>query len=230
MADMTYIGNGVYSVQRASFIVQASPAAIRRWAFGYHRRGILHPPVVDASYHPLDGELILSFLDLIELGVIARLRREIPLSMARLRQAYRLLVDVCHISRPFAWSGLRTDGKDLFLETITGVDRSVLQLTGQRRAQYVIPRVIDDYFKDIVFAPETNYATRYFPLGREGGVEIDPQKVFGEPVVAGTRIPTRILSGYVQAGEKPDVVARWYKVSVEAVERASYFESGRWAA
>jgi uncharacterized protein (DUF433 family) len=78
--------------------------------------------------------------------------------------------------------------------------------------------------------------TRWWPLGRENGVVVDPQLSFGAPVLADAGIPTRTLAD-VYAGEREydagralNRVASMYRVTPAQVERAVQFEGWRAAA
>jgi uncharacterized protein (DUF433 family) len=78
--------------------------------------------------------------------------------------------------------------------------------------------------------------TRWWPLGREHGVVVDPQVSFGAPVLADAGIPTRTLAD-VYAGEQEydagralNRVAHMYRITPAQVERAVQFEEWRAAA
>jgi uncharacterized protein (DUF433 family) len=78
--------------------------------------------------------------------------------------------------------------------------------------------------------------TRWWPLGRDNGVVVDPHVSFGAPVLADAGIPTRTLAD-VYAGEQEyeadqalNRVASMYRITPEQVERAVQFEEWRAAA
>jgi hypothetical protein len=74
----TLIGTGIYSVAEAARLSGVSSACIRRWLRGYSydtsagQRDAA--PVFSGSYSLIDGEMALSFLDLIEVRVVHALR------------------------------------------------------------------------------------------------------------------------------------------------------------
>jgi len=59
---------------------------------------------------------------------------------------------------------------------------------------------------------------------RSNRVILDPQRSFGEPIVADEGIPTDILASAYVAEGSVDAVARWYEVDPAAVEDAVEFE------
>jgi uncharacterized protein (DUF433 family) len=71
---------------------------------------------------------------------------------------------------------------------------------------------------------------RLFPFTRERYAEspeivsIDPKIRFGRPCIAGTRIPTAIISERHQAGDSIDLLAKDYGRNAEEIEEAIRYE------
>jgi len=186
--------------------------------------------LLETDYEPVEGRTAVSFLDLVEIRLVTRLRAE-GVSLQRLRQARILLSEQFGIRHPFAWSQLRTDGRDLFAKILEEDSERVIQASGRNRANYVLPEVVEPYFRTIDFAADSQMAERVYPFGRGGGILIDARVSFGEPVLSGSRIPTLALAGFVRAGDSEVDIARWYGIEPAEVETARAFESGKeWAA
>jgi len=229
METDTYIGQGIYSISRASFIVRANQAAVRRWITGNRREDGQPRPLLEVAYEPVEGRTTVSFLDLIEIRLVTRLRAE-GVSLQRLRQARSLLSEQFGVRHPFAWGQLRTDGRDVFAKVLEEDSERVIQASGRNRANYVLPEVVEPYFRNIDFARDSQMAERVYPFGRDGGILIDARVSFGEPVLSGSRIPTLVLAGFARAGDSAASIARWYGIEPGAVETARVFESGKeWA-
>ncbi len=224
MGEVTYINKGIYSVARAATLAGVRSDAIRRWATPQASSG--NGPVIRPDYTPVDNEISLSFLDLVEVQLVARLREE-GLSLQRVREAHRFISQEFGVVHPFAWQKLETDGRDLFIRwAFEDSDDLIIKASGKRQSNIVFTEVVEPYFRHIDFSPSTYLAERYYPLGPEGGIVLDPRIVLGQPVVAGTRIPTRSIVDFARAGDTPETIASWYKLTVEQVRQALVFESG----
>ncbi len=224
MGMVSYIGRGIYSVPRAACLAGARPDSVRRWTVS---RTDSSGPVIRSDYPLIDHEITLSFLDLVEIQFIARLRKE-RVSLQKLREAHVFISGEFNVPHPFAWKKLETDGRDLFirfLEEDTG-DSLIIKATGRRKANTVFPEVIEPYFHNIDFSPTTFLAERYYPQGPDGGVVLDPRVALGQPVVAGTRILTSTVADLLKAGDSSETISRWYGLTPEQVKQAWVFESG----
>jgi uncharacterized protein (DUF433 family) len=67
-------------------------------------------------------------------------------------------------------------------------------------------------------------AVRYWPLGREMPVMVDPRYGFGEAVVAQSFVPTRVIYAAHRKGETTQRIAGWYGVERAEVRAAVEFE------
>lgn len=85
-----------------------------------------------------------------------------------------------------------------------------------------IRQVIDDYLRYITWDPDgaDEFALRltlraYDPAVAE--VVIDPRFAWGAPIVLPAQVPVEAVLGMWRAGEKPDVVAAEYGLSIGQV-------------
>ena len=71
-------------------------------------------------------------------------------------------------------------------------------------------------------------AARWWPLGRDRQVVLDPGTLFGTPHLAGTRVPTETVAAAIKAeggGEAAiDAIARWHGISPAAARDALAFQ------
>jgi hypothetical protein len=58
---------GLYSVPEAARLLGEQTRTIRRWAFGYRRRGRYYDPAIFPDAADWKGPSVLTFLDLVEL-------------------------------------------------------------------------------------------------------------------------------------------------------------------
>jgi hypothetical protein len=106
---------GIYDIPTAAASLGERPATIRRWAFGYHRRGRAYAPAIQSHVPELDGARVLTFLELVELMFVQGLLKS-GLSWPRVREALNTaarLLDNQHY--PFATSRWLHDAAALYL-------------------------------------------------------------------------------------------------------------------
>ena len=149
----------------------------------------------------------LSFAQLVGTGV----------RLPAIRNAERHLRERLELPRPFASVHLKTDGVNVLYQASPEVRD---QLTAADLAgQEVLAPTIAAALRDVLY--EGMVAVRWRPTDE---VELDPHVQFGEPCVAGTRIPTAQIAALADAGDDEDAIARLYEVPPVAVKQAVRFE------
>jgi uncharacterized protein (DUF433 family)/DNA-binding transcriptional MerR regulator len=212
------LGRGLYSYARAAALTGATPQSVRRWLLGYDSVGSHRGSVVPLELPRIDDETSVSFLNLVEIRLI-RLLRDKGVSLHRIREAADYIAREHGVRQPLAWSGLRTDGRDVFLR----LGDDCVQASGRRRGNLVMERVLEAYLQSLEFTDD-GLARRWYPDQAHGGVMVDPHYLFGEPALTDTRLSTRVLLGHALAGDSPSSIAEWYGLSIERVECALSFE------
>jgi uncharacterized protein (DUF433 family) len=167
---------------------------------------------------PLEGELAIGFLDLIEVRFVdAFLRRGV--NWRTVRQAEARGRELFGTTHPFATRNFRTDGRAIFAELGGAGGGAVLELASD---QLLFAQVVSPYLLGLEF--DQNAAARWWPLGARKAVVIDPNRSFGQPIVAPEGVPTAILAGAFAADGSQEAVARAYGVSLRSVRHAVEFE------
>ena len=87
--------------------------------------------------------------------------------------------------------------------------------------QYGFHRIIEPSFKDVDLDVEI---TRWWPLGKQRSMVLDPQRSFGAPIVDSSGIPTATLARAAELEASPREVTRWYPVTEREVRDAIAFE------
>jgi uncharacterized protein (DUF433 family) len=87
--------------------------------------------------------------------------------------------------------------------------------------QYRFHRIVEPSFRDVDLDAEV---TRWWPLGRQRLVVLDPQRSFGAPIVSKSGIPTATLARAVEAEGSIREVTCWYPVTEREVRDANVFE------
>src|SRR5271163_2031063 len=127
-ADIIPIGIGDYTAPEATRLLKTTPRNISRWLGGYsYRRNdgavVRAAPLWVPQLPRLGEHLELGFRDLIELRfVMAFLEHNVGLNIIRrcLENARSIIGD----DRPFSTNRFRTDGKSIFLESLSQLEET----------------------------------------------------------------------------------------------------------
>jgi uncharacterized protein (DUF433 family) len=202
-----------YDIASAARFIHMSPSTLRNWAHG--TRGF--QPVLEL---PQRG--FLSFINLTEAYVLYAMRRRYEIPLPRVRTAIDYVEREMNVDHPLAFQLFKTDKVDLFVETAAG------NVNASKRGQLRNAALMA--LERIEWASDRPVAL--FPLLRDRGesrpVKISPFVAFGNPVISGTRIPTRVVWQRFQAGESIEELARDYRLGKDKIEeavRAESFES-----
>jgi uncharacterized protein (DUF433 family) len=164
----------------------------------------------------------LSYMQLIEVAVVAALRKE-GVSLKRIRDAREYLSRTLRSEFPFAEYRFKTDGRRLFMDfaEVVGAKRGGGKLLrpdqqGQLAWKAVIGRLKEfDYERHGI-------VISWHVAGLDSAVVIDPRYSFGAPMVKG--VPTWAVKGRWAAGEMPDEIADDFGLREEEVVDALSFE------
>lgn len=221
-------GKGIYTVPVAARLLVESSATIRRWAFGYRRRGTEYASAIRTEVPVVAGERVLTFLELVELMFVQALLRS-GLSWPKVheasRVAARLLADEPH---PFATRRWFADTAAVYLQLGQEHDEGILiEVAGH--AQLSMEPVLKPYLTQLQF-DRRGLAERWFPMGAMRPVVVDPRRAFGMPVTDRGGVPTELIARLHDAGDSVGTIATWYQLDEYEVEAALEFESALTAA
>jgi len=225
------IGTGIYTPREAAFLLGERPSTVRRWAWGYsrprHDQPVHYPPLIQTDLPEIEGQRALTFVELIELLYIRAFERAgAPWSL--IKHAAVLASRMFGTRHPFALRRLFVDPGSVYAELRErDGDDSLVQLIGH--GQHTIPQLVKPYLEELDFDLH-DIARRWWPLGRDGGIVIDPQVAFGSPVVEEAGIRAHALTDAYDA-ERPvfgdtgaiDRVAWTYEIEPRHVQAALRF-------
>ncbi len=219
---------GVYSVSEAARLTGVSSSRIRRWLRGYSfssgGSAKTSAPLWQRQL-AYEDSLILSFRDLLEVRFIDAFRRH-GVSWKSIRVAAECASEIVHDSYPFSTRRFKTDGRSIFAEILqeTG-DESLLDLV---KSQYEFKSIVEPFlFEGLEFSALGIEPVRWWPLGRDRRVVVDPERAFGQPIVDPESVPTSVLARAFRAEGSVQAVACWYMVDSKSVEDALEFEGQR---
>lgn len=215
---MNLLEQGRYRPSDAARLANLPVGTVRRWL----AVSASHPPeraVVQRS--PATPRGLVSFLDLVELAMVPELKKASGLSTRRIREHLQEAARLLGASHPLARKRFLADGSHLFVGLGEGDDAPFVELgTG---GQLQLEQIVRERAQALDFGDDL--ACRWYPLGRERPIVVDPAVGWGSPVVVGTRIFTRTLASAVRAENNDfEQVARLYELPPEAVHAAVEYE------
>jgi uncharacterized protein (DUF433 family) len=228
MADKhpSLLGVGVYTIPEASRLTGIPSRTIRRWLTGYtYRKGKTShasPPLWEREIPPVDDSVALSFRDLLEVRFVQFFRTH-GVNWPTIRRAAECAAEIIQDSHPFSTKRFKTDGRSIFAEIVQATgEESLLDLA---KRQYEFKSFVEPFlFEGIEFADLGIAPIRWWPLGRNRRVTLDPERSFGQPICIPESVPTSVLAHAYQAEGSIDAVARWYMVDPKSVGDALEFE------
>ncbi len=219
-----FLNTGIYTVPDAARLSRVSTGRIRRWMRGYRFRTKKREHHSRALWHgqldPIERNLALGFLDLIEIRFVDAFRKA-GVGWAMLRKAHERGVEIFRTNHPFCTHGFVTDGRGIFVELHreTG-ESSLLEIAN---SQHVFAQITRPFLKELEFGDD-EMLIRWRPTTSRMLVVLDPTRNFGRPIVLRHGVPTEILARAVVACGSIDEVSRWYKVPPPEIEDAVEFE------
>lgn len=223
----------MYTPADAGRLVQLHPDRVRRWLRGYGytytagkkaelRHGHKEPVVKRVD----DESPYATFLDLIDLLFVKKFLEhgkalKHGISLQKLRKALKEAEELIG-GHHFAQRSFFTDGSDIYLQVQEKGEFLLELLSG---GQWVIAPVILAIAHQIDFHDATGFAERWYPLGRENLVVLDPAIAFGAPTIVEHGVKTANLYDLFKGeGDRTEPVATWMDLSVEEVGAAVRFE------
>jgi uncharacterized protein (DUF433 family) len=202
-----------YLVQEAARYAQTTPKTIRSW----QGRGDL----IDRAIAARDAKLSLSYMQLIEVAVVAAFRRG-GIKLADIKAARDWLATTFKSEYPFAQFDFKRRGKELLVdyEKVEKKKRSAKLLAPSKGGQFVWEEMVGDLLSDFEYVK--NIALRWHVIGKNEPIIIDPRVSFGAPNVHG--VPTWILKGRWEAGESITEIAEDFDLKPVFVTDALKFE------
>jgi uncharacterized protein (DUF433 family) len=200
-----------YDFPEAAQYLHLPKSTVRAWVCGQDG----FEPLIDPAS---DHSPMLSFINLVEVHMLAAIRRVHKVKMPNVRIALQNLVG----RHPLASHRLETDGVDLFVRTF-----GELVNLSKPNQQFMI-EVMSAYLRRIGWEDDKAAVLFPFPtanvLDARKSVMIDPRISFGRLVITGTGIATELVVERFRAGESIDELAKDYRRDRLEIEDVLRFE------
>lgn len=212
-----------YSLREVALAISVPTSTVRAWFLGQSNfKSLLALPKEWNELHAL------SFFNLIEMQVIAALRREHQVPMGRVRAALEFLTKTVALPHPLVETEL----------SVTPNRRVYILHDGRRidisaGGQWPLDEVVVDLLRRVHRGRKgilSFFPRVALPKRAAGGedeyapIVVDPEICFGRPVIAGTSIPTDVIADRRCGGDSVRKMAEDYDLSEEQITAALTFE------
>lgn len=213
-----------YTFQDASFYLGIPLATLRSWI-----RGRFYPTKRGNKFFkpifslPKPDKPLLSFTNLVEAHVLNAIRRKHNIDLQKVRKSILYVQEHFSYKHPLADQRFETYGKDLFIRHYGEL------INVSQDGQLAMKAVLEEHLNRVEHDP-TGRAARLYPFLRANGhrenrsVVIDPYISFGNPVIAGTGIPTTVIASRFLAGDSVTDIATDYGRETFEIEEAIRYE------
>lgn len=213
-------GIGIYTAPEAARMIGMQPGTLRRWLLGYEHHTKYEKPLWEPQYDAKgDAGVLLGFRDLVEARIVNALRAK-KIGLPTIRICMQRAREIVGQDRPFSTQQFKTDGKTIFLEITRDLDEP--ELIDLRRKQGVFNRVVAPSLADLDFGPDG--AERWWLLHGKRTIVADPDRAFGQPIVADYGITTARVVQAVKAEGSVAAVAKIYEINPKLIRDAITYE------
>lgn len=215
----TDYGIGIYTAPEAARMVGMNAKTLKRWLLGYDHDGKHEAELWSPQYAVGEDDLLLGFRDLIEARIVHALRGQ-SIGLPTIRTCIERAREIVRDDRPFSTRQFKTDGKTIFLEMTEGLGEP--ELIDLRRRQGVFRQVVAPSLQDLDFGEVG--AERWWLLHGKKTIVADPQRAFGQPIIAEIGMTTARAAQIVKAEGSVERAAKVYELPVRLLRDALSYE------
>ena len=208
------IGKGIFPFPDVVKVLDMPYRKVYAWMRRYWK-GELGETFKSNYVWEVNGSRGVNFLTLVELHTMMHLA-DSGVRTQEVLEVRETLSVLYGTPTPFAHKavleGMYTKGNEVFWKT----KNDTITLTGKKPFQ---SDAISLLIEKLDFN-EDSLASKYYPIGKEKPIVIDPRRQFGSPVLINNNIYPQTLYYLYKGGEPKDFIARLYRIKLEEVEAA----------
>ncbi len=206
------IGEGIYTSKDIATILKIPIRKVSYWISKYVREKF---PEITGYVYNFEQErgIYVNFKSLLQIYVFSELKVR-GHSNKEILKMYSFISERYDTKYPFAKKSIYSVGSELMLEEKGELVNANFQIS--------LKEILSEYIHKIEFDMQGN-AIRFFPLGKEKSIVVDPQIQFGSPTIKGTRISAAVIYESFKAGDSQELIASVYDISVSDVHDAIEF-------
>lgn len=157
-----------------------------------------------------DDRFAVNFLSLIELFVFNKFK-ENGVTSQKIIKIHEFLSNELKTPYPFASTDFYQSGNNTYFKN--GEDWVV----ADKSLQIALKKIIESFGSKITFN-DNNLAEKYFPLGKDKSIVIDPDYSFGQPILKDSYQPIEPLyDTYIAEDEDEDLICHIYNISKKEI-------------
>ncbi len=209
------LGIGLYSIPDVAQILNLETPFVRRWLKEYWGNRFKIGKKNLSSWG-VGRDKTVHFYTLIEFYVFYQLRKQ-GLSAQSIAKSHEIIAGELNTQFPFATSTILTDGRKILYK----IDDDII-INADKTKQLNFAGIIKEFCKQMDFGKD-QLAIRYWPLGKDKNIIVDPHHQLGQPTIKNTNILAETLHRMHSAGEKINFIASLYDVSANDVNASIEF-------
>ena len=213
-----------YSVRDAARISGVNARTLRRWLVGEYGSNRASGPVFHSEKPKSETPLRLSFLELIEVVIAAEFRSR-RIKIERIRSGRDFMQREWGLQYPFAYVELDSAGGEILHHFDAQDPEAPALAVSADGMQWTLPGLVRKRAQEFVHLEDDGFAIRWYPLGRDVPIMVDPRFAAGRPAVANRGVTVDIIKRRSQnAGQSIREIANDLSVTERAVEAALSFD------
>ncbi len=199
------LGTGIFLPADISLILGINSQKVNNWLKNYWGDKINY----------IDNIKAVNFHTLIEIYIFNTFL-ENGISRKKVKSFYKNLSEKFKFDFPFAHNNFYFSKNEIYTfdKTENIFDTSF---------NYIIEEFIIPFTEKIEYSNITNVALKFFPLGKDINIVIDPQIQFGKPTINGTRITTDVITEMLKNNFDVKDIANWYELDEKTVNNIANF-------
>ena len=120
---------------------------------------------------------------------------------------------------PLATQTFKADRRRIY---VSAGDGRLWEVLGGQRGAQAWDEVLDPFLETLDY--QNDLARRWWPLGKDELVVVDPEYGFGSPVIVGSGLRTELVAERHEVGDSNEVIAYDFSLTPKQVESALKFE------
>ena len=203
----------MYSFGEAARLASVSTTTVKNWFLGYtSNAGREVPPLFPVG---VGQDSMISFLQLIETVVAVQFRNADNVRYRDVHAAYRNAREIFGVEYPFAHLNLQALGNHIITRLECEESGESLQAL-DLPAQWPLPELVLETIRQIEY--EGDFAAKWFPLGKDRPIVVDPRISSGIPTITGRGVTVHTIRKRWKAGHKINFIAEDLALESDVVE------------
>jgi len=206
----------MYTFSEAAQLAHVSTSTVTNWLRGYTSAGHDIAPLI--TTHDRNRAMV-SFLNLIEIVVAGQFRKALHVKYQTVLRAYDNAKQIFNLDYPFAHLELEALGGHIvqhYRNQPSGKSMQAMDTPEQWSLGLPLPNEVLNTIHQLDYLEEL--AAKWFPVGRDVPIVIDPQISTGIPTVIGTGVTIGAIHERFKAGHNIEFLAGDYELEPSVIQ------------